>query len=245
MPIYKKGQKEELENYRPVSLTSVLGKVMEKIILSSIAQHMQDNQGTRPSQQGLLKGRSCFISLNFYGKGTCLVDVVYLDFNKVFDTISHCILLKKLAAYGLDGCTVGWVKNWLDAWAQVEVGSAATSSCQPVTSGVPQGTVLSEAGADSSVSHNFIYDPKPSISEKMEVTLLIHVVMQICGHLNGVFTSKFQASQESDFHEHIRQMSFQTKDAGHFLSAYPVLGAVGFLGLLADIGLWILSGSSH
>lgn len=55
--------------------------------------------------------------------------------------------------------------------------------------------LCSEAGADSSASHNFIYDPKPSILEKMEVTLLpMHVVMQICGLLNGTFTSKFQGN---------------------------------------------------
>ena len=45
------------------------------------------------------------------------VDVVYLDFSKAFDTISHSILLEKLAAHGLDGHTLRWVKNWLDGWA--------------------------------------------------------------------------------------------------------------------------------
>ncbi|KAK4818317.1 hypothetical protein QYF61_010779 [Mycteria americana] len=98
MPIYKEGQKEDLGNYRPVSLTLVLGKVMEEIILSAITQHVQHNQVIRPSQHSM----------------TCLldeekaVDVVYLDFSKAFDTISHSILLEKLAARGLDGCTLHW-----------------------------------------------------------------------------------------------------------------------------------------
>ncbi|KAK4828345.1 LOW QUALITY PROTEIN: hypothetical protein QYF61_026006 [Mycteria americana] len=135
-PIYKKGQKEDLGNYRAVSLTSVLGKVMEQTILSAITRHVQDNQVIRPSQHGFMKGRSCLTNLiSFYDKVTRLVDegkavdVVYLDFSKAFNTISHSILLEKLAAHGLDGCTLRWVKNWLHGWAQ---------SC----GGVPQGSVL-------------------------------------------------------------------------------------------------------
>ncbi|GAB0207205.1 mitochondrial enolase superfamily member 1 [Grus japonensis] len=115
MPIYKKGQKKDLGNYRPVSLTSVLGKVMEQIILSAITWPVQDNQVIRPSQHGFMKGRSCMTNLiSFYDKVTCLVDegkavdVVCLDFSKVFDTISHSILLEKLAAHGLDRHTLHW-----------------------------------------------------------------------------------------------------------------------------------------
>ncbi|KAK4821524.1 hypothetical protein QYF61_021927 [Mycteria americana] len=115
MPIYKKGWKVNLGSYRPVSLTSVLGNIMEQIILSAITRHVQDNQVIRPSQHGFMKGRSCLTNLiSFYDKVTGLVnegkavDVVYLDFSKAFDTISHSILLEKLAAHGLDGCTLRW-----------------------------------------------------------------------------------------------------------------------------------------
>ena len=124
-PIYKKGCREDPGNYRPVSLTSVPRKIMEQIVLREITRHVRDKRGIRPSQHGFTKGRSCLTNLiSFYDLVTCLVDegkavdVVYLDFSKAFDTVSHSILLHKLAARGLDRYTFGWVRNWLKGWAQ-------------------------------------------------------------------------------------------------------------------------------
>jgi len=82
---------------------------------------VKDNQGIRPSQHGFMKGRSYLTNLiSFYDQVSCLVDegkavdVIYLDFSKAFDTLPHSILLEKLAAHGLDGCTLCWIKNWLN-----------------------------------------------------------------------------------------------------------------------------------
>ncbi|KAJ7396814.1 RNA-directed DNA polymerase from mobile element jockey-like protein [Pitangus sulphuratus] len=111
----RKGWKEDLENYRPINLTLVPGKVMEQIILMVITQHLQDCQGIRPSQHGFRKSRSCLTNLIFfYDQVTRLtdegkaVDLVYPDFSKDFDTVSHNILLEKLAAHGLDKGTLYW-----------------------------------------------------------------------------------------------------------------------------------------
>ena len=89
---------------------------------------MQDDWGIRPSQHGCTKGRSCLTNLiSFYDLVTRLVDegkavdVVYVDFIKAFDTVSHSILLQKVAFRGLDRYSLGWVRNWLQGRAQMVV----------------------------------------------------------------------------------------------------------------------------
>jgi len=93
---------------------------MEQFIQITLTEHVKDNEGIRPSQHGFMKGRFCLPSLiSFYDQVTRLVDegmavdVVCLEFCKAFDTVPHSILLEKLAAHGLDGYTLHWIKNWL------------------------------------------------------------------------------------------------------------------------------------
>ena len=108
---------------------------MEQIVLREITRHVRDNEGIRPSQHGFTKGRSCLTNLiSFYDLVTHpvdegkAVDVGYLDFSKAFDTVSHSILLQKLAVHGLDRYTLGWVRNWLEGQAQRVVVNGVKSS---------------------------------------------------------------------------------------------------------------------
>ncbi|PKU44242.1 rna-directed dna polymerase from mobile element jockey- hypothetical protein [Limosa lapponica baueri] len=105
IPVFKKGKKEDPGNYRPVSLTSIPGKMMERLVLGIILKHMEEKQAIRSSQHGFTKGKSCLTNLiAFYDGMTAwidegrAVDVVYFDFSKAFDTVSHSILIGECSA---------------------------------------------------------------------------------------------------------------------------------------------------
>ncbi|PKU45842.1 rna-directed dna polymerase from mobile element jockey- hypothetical protein [Limosa lapponica baueri] len=128
----EKNKREDLGNYRLVSLTSTPGKVMEQLILDVVSKHMEEKKVIRSGQHGFTKGKSCLTNLiTFYDGLTGRVDkrravgVVYLNFSKAFDTVSHNILIGKLRKCGFDEWTVRWIDNWLNGRTRRTVISGA------------------------------------------------------------------------------------------------------------------------
>lgn len=149
IPIYKKSSKAKAENYRPVSLTSHLVKVFERVIRVKLVKFIVDNKLIAPEQYGFQTGRSCTSQLiHHFGnlinilEEKCNVDALYLDFSKAFDKVDHQILLRKLKAIGITGKLHSWITSFLSNRFQQVMINGKSSKKAKVLSGVPQGTVL-------------------------------------------------------------------------------------------------------
>ena len=144
-PIFKKGRKQDPGNYRPVSLTCVLCKVMEKLIRQSVVEHLEQNKLISDEQHGFVRGRSCITHLlDVLDDWTTAleegysIDAIYMDFRKAFDSVPHCRLMSKLEALGIRGQVLPGIRGR----SQRVLVNGNASSPAPVTSGIPQGSVL-------------------------------------------------------------------------------------------------------
>ena len=148
-PLFKKGQKSKANNYRPVSLTCILCKIMESIIRDNLVKYLETNNFLSDFQHGFVSKRSCSTNLlatldawtEIIDSGDP-VDAIYLDFSKAFDSVPHLRLLEKLKSYGIGGCVLKWISDFLIGRRQRVNINGQFSEWANVTSGVPQGSVL-------------------------------------------------------------------------------------------------------
>ena len=148
VPVHKKGDKRDVANYRPISLLPLAAKILERLVksrLASICDPLID-----PRQHGFVDGRSCATQLlpftyslaNNISNGL-RTDVVYFDFSRAFDSVNHDIILEKLKNnFGIDGLLLRFIKSYLSGRTQSVSIDGSSSESLPVTSGVPQGSIL-------------------------------------------------------------------------------------------------------
>ena len=149
IPIFKKGSKREAGNYRPVSPTSVVCKMMETILRDKIMNHLLTNKLISDAQYGFLPGRSCTLQLlnmlDIWTQQLDLnknIDIIYTDLRKAFDSVSHNKLMVKLDFLNFDPKILNWIGNFLYNRRQRVRVQSEVSNWTHVLSGVPQGSVL-------------------------------------------------------------------------------------------------------
>ena len=148
-PIHKGGSKFKPEQYRPVSLTSHVMKVFERVIKRYIVKHLVQQNLINPGQHGFVPGRSTQTQLlqhycdifETISEGN-RIDTVFLDFAKAFDKVNHEILLQKVAKQKIKGKIGLWIQEFLNNRKYRVVVNGEMSDVNDVLSGVPQGTVL-------------------------------------------------------------------------------------------------------
>ena len=147
--IFKKGAKNLASNYRPVSLTCILCKVLESFVRDALLKYMEENNFFSKCQHGFRRHRSCVTQLlEVLNDLTNLIeekldfDILYLDFAKAFDTVPHQRLLNKLKAYGIEGDILNWISSFLSNRTQRVRVNNSYSEYTTVDSGIPQGSVL-------------------------------------------------------------------------------------------------------
>lgn len=117
-PLFKSGNPSIASNYRPISLTSISSKIMEKIVKKELMSFLEKHKLISKNQHGFVSKKACVTNpletVDFTTKMLSMnksVDVLFLDFAKAFDKVPHIRLIEKLSKYGIDGVVLNWIKH--------------------------------------------------------------------------------------------------------------------------------------
>ena len=147
IPIYKSGQKNMINNYRPIAIINVFSKILEKILFNKLSVHL--NKFIIPEQHGGYPGRSTVTNLLVFNEYVSdafsknkSVQVAYLDIAKAFDTVDTSIIVNKLEQCGITGMLLCLIKNYLSDRKLIVKFNNVTSNPFNATTGIPQGSNL-------------------------------------------------------------------------------------------------------
>ena len=148
-PIFKSGDKSNVSNYRPISVLPIISKIIERTVHNQLYAYLCSRNILSDSQSGFRPNHSTTTTLlevqdyilNNMDKGFA-TGAIFLDLKKAFDTVSHEILINKLASYGIKDNELDWFKSYLCNRSQAVHGNSFLSDFKTYNIGIPQGSIL-------------------------------------------------------------------------------------------------------
>lgn len=159
IPVHKKGEKDEMKNYRPIALIPIISKIFEKVIYNQLYKFLETNNIITNQQNGFRKGKSTNLAIYDLLKPVLTnidkknpICSIFMDMTKAFDYVNHKLLLSKLESYGVRGIPLNLIKSYLSNRKQrtqitrisklTKINTEYYSDFREIHTGVPQGSIL-------------------------------------------------------------------------------------------------------